>query len=332
MTPSRKFVVNQGWIGLLQQLGAQPATVLQLAGLPADLFARKQASLSTDAYYRLWRAMEQVFDDPTFAISLVKGLGVEVFDPPIFAAYCSPNLNVALQRLRRFKPLIGPVSLHVDIQPKMTTAEIQFHDSELTPPSALIGAELGFFVQLARMATGRGVVPQQVISPCPLPNIHAYSDFFGVTPSHGDSLTLRFAAADANAPFVSENTQMWDFFEPALRKRLADVANQDSMTERVKAALRELLPSGQTGINHLAGTLLVSRRTLQRRLGDEGTHFQALLNQVREELARYYIDQSDLPYTQIAFLLGYDDPNSFFRAFQAWTGSTPDAVRNGATH
>ena len=74
--------------------------------------------------------------------------------------------------------------------------------------------------------------------------------------------------------------------------------------------------------------LLVSKRTLQRRLGNEGTNFQNLLNSVREDLANYYLKNSDLTHTQISFLLGFNDPNSFFRAFHNWTGTTPESARS----
>ncbi|MBP0012560.1 MAG: helix-turn-helix transcriptional regulator [Roseofilum sp. SBFL] len=71
--------------------------------------------------------------------------------------------------------------------------------------------------------------------------------------------------------------------------------------------------------------------TVQRRLGNEGTSFKLILTKVREELARYYITKSELPYTQISLLLGYEDPNSFFRAFHSWTGTTPDRIRSQAS-
>ncbi|MEL6525713.1 MAG: AraC family transcriptional regulator, partial [Chloroflexota bacterium] len=48
---------------------------------------------------------------------------------------------------------------------------------------------------------------------------------------------------------------------------------------------------------------------------------------LREELARSYLTTSDYTSGQIAFLLGYEDPNSFFRAFRSWTGQTPEVVR-----
>lgn len=71
----------------------------------------------------------------------------------------------------------------------------------------------------------------------------------------------------------------------------------------------------------------MSRRTLQRRLEDEGESFRSLSNGTREKLARHYLKHSTLTSGEIAFLLGFEEPNSFFRAFHEWTGQTPEAAR-----
>ena len=78
----------------------------------------------------------------------------------------------------------------------------------------------------------------------------------------------------------------------------------------------------------MSKTLGVSPRTLQRRLGAEDVKYQDILNQTREQLARHYLTSSSLSGGEISFLLGYDNPNSFFRAFQQWTGTTPETVRS----
>ena len=70
-----------------------------------------------------------------------------------------------------------------------------------------------------------------------------------------------------------------------------------------------------------------SGRTVQRRLRAEGLRYQSVLDRTRERLARGYLATSALPVDTIAFLLGYDDPASFYRAFRTWTGTTPEAVR-----
>ncbi|MEO1289217.1 MAG: helix-turn-helix transcriptional regulator, partial [Chloroflexota bacterium] len=95
------------------------------------------------------------------------------------------------------------------------------------------------------------------------------------------------------------------------------------------ACLMEILASGQYTMSDVADRLAVSPRTLQRRLQAEDTSFQKELDKLREELARNYLEKSSYSSGQIAFLLGYEDPNSFYRAFRSWTGQTPEVVRAG---
>jgi AraC-like DNA-binding protein len=71
----------------------------------------------------------------------------------------------------------------------------------------------------------------------------------------------------------------------------------------------------------------LSTRTLQRRLTGKGVTFQQLLAEARRELARHYLLHSSLELNETAYLLGYEDANSFFRAFHAWEGATPNQWR-----
>ena len=59
----------------------------------------------------------------------------------------------------------------------------------------------------------------------------------------------------------------------------------------------------------------------------EATSYQQNLN-TREALARRYLETTALPAAEISFLLGFDEPNSFYRAFRTWTGTTPEAMRH----
>ena len=77
----------------------------------------------------------------------------------------------------------------------------------------------------------------------------------------------------------------------------------------------------------MARKLATSSRTLQRRLKEEGETYQAVLNRTREELASHYLAKTDLASAEIAYLLGYEDPNCFFRAYHDWTGTTPAQAR-----
>jgi AraC-like DNA-binding protein len=120
---------------------------------------------------------------------------------------------------------------------------------------------------------------------------------------------------------------MWSFFEPGLRKRLHELDRQATMRDRVYSTLLEALPAGDLSMAAICKKLGVSTRTLQRRLNDEGCSFQQTLDQVRTSLAQHYLQSSSMTGAEISFLLGFEDPNSFVRAFQGWTGTTPQSAR-----
>jgi AraC-like DNA-binding protein len=120
---------------------------------------------------------------------------------------------------------------------------------------------------------------------------------------------------------------MWQAFEPNLRRRMEDAREDLSMRARVENALLEMLPSGRTQIDDVAREFAVSRRSLQRRLTEEGTSWLDVLNSARERLARHYLKNTNLGTSEVSFLLGFEDPNSFFRAFRRWTDATPEAWR-----
>lgn len=98
--------------------------------------------------------------------------------------------------------------------------------------------------------------------------------------------------------------------------------------KRVRAALLEGLPSGLATMEDVARKLALSKRTLQRRIEAEGTSYQQILKETRQALAQHYLENTALPAAEISFLLGFDEPNSFYRAFRTWTGRTPESVRH----
>ena len=71
-------------------------------------------------------------------------------------------------------------------------------------------------------------------------------------------------------------------------------------------------------------------RSLQRRLKEENTSFNAVREQVRRELTQRYL-ADNLSISEISFLLGFSEPSAFFRAFKRWTGMTPIEARRAAT-
>ncbi|WP_164705726.1 helix-turn-helix transcriptional regulator, partial [Pseudomonas viridiflava] len=96
---------------------------------------------------------------------------------------------------------------------------------------------------------------------------------------------------------------------------LSDLDRTCGMLERVRSALLESLPAGEVSMQAVGRKLGVSTRTLQRRLQSEGTSFQQILDTLRESLAHHYLRNTAMSSAEISFLLGFEDPNSFARAF-----------------
>ena len=114
------------------------------------------------------------------------------------------------------------------------------------------------------------------------------------------------------------------------RRRLTRLDASAPLTERIHTVLLEGLPSGESSVEITARRLGLSSRTLQRRLKLEGTSYKEVVRLTRERLARHYVCNTKLAYAEISFLIGFEEPGSFFRAFREWTGETPETVRLAA--
>lgn len=313
---------------VLQDLGIEAANVLRRADLPEDLLTREDGRLNADQYFRFWESIGQESDDPLLPLRIAEVISAEAFVPPIFAALCSPNFEVATDRLARFKKLIAPMTLSTHSTETEFTVSVRWLDNPRTPPASLVAKELAFLLRLARLATRTPVEALRVTSPTPPQPADAYAQFFGVAVETGPECSVTVSREDALRPFLTSDPELWSSFEPSLRQRLAELDASAKTSEKVRAALLECLPSGRTTMPIVATRLTMSQRTLQRRLQEESTSFQEILSQTRADLARHYLANTEIPNAQIAFLLGFRDTNSFYRAFREWTGTTPETMRS----
>lgn len=324
------YAIWPGWRLLMQDAGLATAPVLRRAALPGDLFARQNVRLDAAQFFKLWIAIddEAAALDPALPtpLRIAKVMSSEWFDPELFAALCSANLAGALERISKYVKLIAPMSIRLTRTSAQTEVSIDFIDSTTQPPLVFLLFKLVFFVQLARLATRSPVRPLRAAWP-----LHAtretdagkYAAHFGVAVDNAPLATLVFSNEDMDRPFLTENHKMWLFFEPSLRQRLADLDRSAGMVERVRSILLESLPAGEVSMSTVSRKLAVSTRTLQRRLHEEGTTFQQTLDALRSSLAHHYLRHTHMSGAEISFLLGFEDSNSFARAFQAWTGKNP---------
>jgi AraC-like DNA-binding protein len=321
------YSLDPTWRTLLKELGVAPADVLRRAELPEDSFERLSVRLTPAEYYRLWDAVEAAFGDPLFPLRLCQAVTTDSFTPLVFAALCCPHLLAAAERVSRYKALLAPERVDITEHGGLVTFDLRWTDAPPSPPVSLVMKELLVAVRLARLGTREHVCPVEVTTDTLPSPLEPYETFLGAALRQGPRHQITFTVADATRPFLTSDEGMWAAFEPGLRQRLAELEAHSTTTVRVRAALLEALPSGHGTLEEVGRRLALSKRTLQRRIEAEGTSFQRILSEIRETVARHYLEATALPVAQIALLVGYDEPNSFARAFKTWTGSTPDTVR-----
>ena len=117
------------------------------------------------------------------------------------------------------------------------------------------------------------------------------------------------------------------YCEAAITDRRGNVSQ---LRTRVENAISSLLPHGRVVVDDVARSLGMSKRTLARKLLDEGLSFTEVLQQLRRDLAVQYLDDPKLHISKIAWLLGFNEVSAFTHAFKRWTGKTPSQMRTTA--
>lgn len=321
-----RYILDGQYGKYLEMIGIRVGEALKTAGVPEDLFSRRKPVLDEEAYYRLMDAVGAQIADPSLPIKIASADNIESFSPPIFAAYCSKDGRACLERLSRYKRIIAPMRYELSEADGKVRLEIATSTDTLTMPQFLVETEMVFVIHIIRTATKANITPVEVQMQKPVTD-DDFVAFLGCPVVKGEENAIVFHASDVERPFVSHNDNMWEFFEPELQKRLYEMERDDSFAAKVRSALTELLPGSGGTVDDVAAKLGVSKRTLQRKLTEENTSFQKQLNGTRELLAKHYIRNTDMSSDEIAFLLGYQELNSFLRAFNIWTGMSISEYR-----
>ncbi len=322
----KKFVLEGNYEKFLTGLGIDTSLALRKSGQREDLLHSANPQMTATAYFDFMDAVGAQMNDDSLAVKMGTDGEVQTFSPPIFAAYCSKDGLTFLKRMAMYKKLIGPIIILVEEYGDNVSVEFFVDGSDRPMPHFLILVEFVFITHILRKATTNLVIPRFVEM-----NGSLYSNdvekYLQCKVQSGEKNCIVFKRNDVFLPFVTRNDAMWSYFEPELRRHLADLNANEGISARLRSVLIELLPGGTSSIDDAAHKLGISRRTLQRRLNDENTTFQQQLNHTRKLLAIHYLKKSDMTCDDIAYLLGYCEFTSFLRAFKNWTGKNPSDYR-----
>ncbi|GEO13754.1 AraC family transcriptional regulator [Microvirga aerophila] len=141
-----------------------------------------------------------------------------------------------------------------------------------------------------------------------------------------ESATLVFSAKDLKRKVTGADPLLHAMLKEQLRRLRGNLGSEFS--DDIRRLLRTRLTSTRCSAEDIADLLAMHRRTLSRRLRDSGSGYRTITNEIRFEIARQLLDQTDVSLGQIAAALGYSEASAFTRAFRRWSGRTPTAWRS----
>jgi len=313
----------------LEDLGLSPVVVLRQAGLPMGLFEQEKIQVTTEELFSLYRGIAETSRDPAIGLKLGTEPRIERYDPIAIAALYTRSFRDALQRMARYKQLTCPEEIRLLERGDEYVVQFRWLEAEREEPALLVDACFAWVVGIARRGTGKLLTPKRIEYQRPEANRKKYEEHFQCEVKFGARQNvLVFHKEDVDRPFLTHNADLLSMVAPQLEAELTQQLAQKTLSEQVKGILKKLLAGQRPGLCDVARELRLSTRTLQRRLTAERAKFRLLMEDARRELAQHYLLHSNLELNETAYLLGYEDANSFFRAFHQWEGTTPGEWRS----
>lgn len=298
--------------------------VVAIAAIDPGLVDRPAARVPVDRYFALWSAIREVSRDPSIGQKLARSVRLDLTEPLFLAILSAPNVGSALDVLATYKRVITPEVLEL----RRRAGEIQLayvwpHED---PPDVLVDIELTFVVEMCRRGTGSADLTPRSISlrRAAVDPASGLRDYFRCPIREGArENAVSFDASLATRPFWTHNPQLAE----ALASYLQINNASPSPLARVRAAIIRGLNGRRPTLAGVGKELAMSSRSLQRVLKENQTSFRALLDEERNKRALTYLRGAKLTDAEVAFLLGFEDQSSFYRAFRSWNGVSPGEYR-----
>ena len=290
--------------------------------LTPELVADADARISPAQLSVAWSALARLSGEPAIALTVASQIPQGAFGIVEYVCRSAPTLRDSLAQWVRYLNLLnGAVEVGLIVEDEHACVRVLV-ESEVPAPAS---HELCFAVLALRMRqlTESPVRPLAVELTHRVADPRPYERFFDAPVRFGaDVAQLVVPRRALSVPLRTADASLLRILRRVADEERAALPDEPLMAARVRRVLRAALRDNEASIEHVAVKLGLTARSLQRRLKDEGSSFQALREELRRELAERYLSD-DLSIAEISFLLGFSEPSAFFRAFKRWTGLTP---------
>ena len=282
-----------------------------------------------DDMTKLWQLAVEVSGNEAIGLNMARVLRPASFSVVAYALMSSATLKDGFTRLVRYQRIIAEgADLTFRPVPEGYGLLLAVHGDRMPAARQSPEASLAYVLAFCRWISVPDLCPIEVRMQGDAPkDLAPYKEVFAAPLRFNCAhYALIFSRSDLEAPLPTANealAQLHDRFAGEYLARFSDTR----VSHMARQVLCRLLPQGEPRREVVAQALHLSQRTLQRRLQEEGSSFQLLLDETRRDLALQYLAQPERSLLEIAYLLGFADPSNFFRAFRRWYGCTPGEYR-----
>jgi AraC-like DNA-binding protein len=323
----------QSWVfpHLIAWLESQRLDTAPIRRLPGIVTTDPDRRVSESTAEAAWRLAASLTDDGAIGLHLAEWLPRGALDLIEYAVRSSPSLASGLERFARYGCLVSDrVAARAESNDHGLQLIIRDVGSSVLHPARAEFA-LALALKLARDVTGIPIVPVQVAFAHRRPDDVSEHERFFRAPVRfaAGTNTMIVSAVDAARPLPGADAALSAIVRRRLDQVLPEAVAPTSaaLSARVRRMLVEDLGQTTLTADSVARALAMSRRSMTRRLGEEGTSFRAILDDVRAELSRALLQDRSLSIADVAFFLQYSEPAAFHRSFRRWTGQTPQHYR-----
>lgn len=310
---------------LLEDEGFDARSILEAAGIPRRALEDPHTRLPQGRFEGLWRAAIEATGDPAIALRVSTRVRPGTLGVIGYLASASESPRNAFELVRGLTPLLWD-GVHCELESDERVAFIRCR-TKRSPRASRFTTEyaIGLMVTMSRALGARRSDPLEARFSHAAPAYAAQYERILRLPvrfeAGEDGVLFPVSLMDRSNP--SADAALRQLLERHAAEQLARILAHAPFPQRVRARVASLLPRGRLTADALAAEFSMSGRTLRRRLREEGTSYQEILDDVRAELARRYLEREGRSADEVAQLLGFSDPSAFSKAFRRWTGRTP---------
>jgi len=308
--------------------GLNPAPLFALIGLDQHVDAASDQHVDVERYYALWDRIMSDLGDPGFPVRAAIASGIEDNEVFGFLAMSCQTLGEAFAKTARYRELYN-IGARWEVEPDGATLRLLFYpwpgDMARSGVRAAVEYAVAHMFRTGNQLTGKSLqaIAVRFVHAAPA-RTTAHAELFGVTPVFAAQQNeLIIDAGILGLPITSFNSKLRDYFEQQCMELAGRFKIDAPLAVRVQRELMTAMDGGEPSMDAISKRLGMSGRSLQRRLAEEDTRFDALLDDVRHEFAKRYLAKGNVSASEVAFLIGFQSPTAFFRAFKRWTGDTP---------